>query len=199
MCDVQVAEYLDIDAAVRMALEARPEAAATSEQVGFGVSCCIANNLATPALYRQLCAALTLYSDGKKVANRHDSGLARRGRKGSLNEGQRPTRSRRTCSPRYGLPSWRGESAAVAKRPRERSPTEIPDVTFATFPSRCRVVGKLFVAPAGSLLVSVSDNPEKACIGLNRLIVSASTGRNRQHNRFPSALVPGEVYADVCV
>jgi hypothetical protein len=34
-----------------------------------------------------------------------------------------PKLSRRTCSPRYGLPSCRGISAGVAKRPRERSPT----------------------------------------------------------------------------
>jgi hypothetical protein len=30
-----------------------------------------------------------------------------------------PKLSRRTCSPRYGLQSWRGKSAGVAKRPRE--------------------------------------------------------------------------------
>jgi hypothetical protein len=37
--------------------------------------------------------------------------------------GRKPKRSWRTCSPRYGLQSCRGESAGVAKRPRERSPT----------------------------------------------------------------------------
>jgi hypothetical protein len=37
-----------------------------------------------------------------------------------------PKHSRRTCSPRHGLPSCRGKSAGVAKRPRERSPTRKP-------------------------------------------------------------------------
>jgi hypothetical protein len=32
-------------------------------------------------------------------------------------------RSRRRCTCEYGLQSWRGESAGVAKRPRERPPT----------------------------------------------------------------------------
>jgi hypothetical protein len=44
-----------------------------------------------------------------------------------------PKLSRRTCSPRYGLRSWRGKSAGVAKRPRERSPTEIRTVTIRNF------------------------------------------------------------------
>ena len=37
-----------------------------------------------------------------------------------------PKPRRRTCSLQYGLPSCRGESAGVAKRPRERSPTRNP-------------------------------------------------------------------------
>jgi hypothetical protein len=40
-----------------------------------------------------------------------------------LERGTPPKLSRRTCSPRYGLQSWRRISASVAKRPRERSPT----------------------------------------------------------------------------
>jgi hypothetical protein len=46
-----------------------------------------------------------------------------------LERGANPTLSRRTCSPRYGLQSGRGESAGVAKRPRERSPTRNPYVS----------------------------------------------------------------------
>jgi hypothetical protein len=38
-----------------------------------------------------------------------------------------PKPQRRACSPRYGVPSCRGTSAGVAKRPRERSPTRNPN------------------------------------------------------------------------
>jgi hypothetical protein len=40
-----------------------------------------------------------------------------------LERGTHPKRSRRTCTCEYGLHSCRGESAGVAKRPRERSAT----------------------------------------------------------------------------
>ena len=44
----------------------------------------------------------------------------------------------RDTPPRYGLQSWLGESAGVAKRPRERSPTRNPfTLRFATFASLC--------------------------------------------------------------
>jgi hypothetical protein len=43
-----------------------------------------------------------------------------------LERGTKPKRSRRTCSPRYGLQSYRRGWEGVAKRPRERSPTRIP-------------------------------------------------------------------------
>ena len=36
-----------------------------------------------------------------------------------LERGTNPKRSRRTCTCEYGLQSWRGKSAGVAKRPRE--------------------------------------------------------------------------------
>jgi hypothetical protein len=36
-----------------------------------------------------------------------------------VERGTHHKRSRRACSPRYGLQSWRGESTVVAKRPRE--------------------------------------------------------------------------------
>ena len=53
------------------------------------------------------------------------SGLARGDRKWSLNEGHIPNQRRtRTCE--YGLQPCRGESAGVAKRPRERPPTRNP-------------------------------------------------------------------------
>jgi hypothetical protein len=45
-----------------------------------------------------------------------------------LERGTNPKHPRRTCSSRYGVPSWRGKSAGVAKRPRVRSPEEIPNV-----------------------------------------------------------------------
>jgi hypothetical protein len=53
-----------------------------------------------------------------------------------LNDGQNPKLSRRTCSPRYGLQSWGGKSAGVAKRPREliSHPKSLP-LRFATFAS----------------------------------------------------------------
>jgi hypothetical protein len=54
-------------------------------------------------------------------ANRDARGLARRGREWSLNDGQIPNPNV------LGVPSCRGESAGVAKRPRERDlPPEIP-------------------------------------------------------------------------
>jgi hypothetical protein len=65
--------------------------------------------------------ASTPYSDGKSCES-DDSGLAPGDRKWPLNEAHRPN-FRGVCSPRYGLHSWRRESAGVAKRPRERSPT----------------------------------------------------------------------------
>jgi hypothetical protein len=44
-----------------------------------------------------------------------------------------PKPQRSTRSPRYGVPSCRGESAGVAKRPRERPPTRNPyPLRFAT-------------------------------------------------------------------
>jgi hypothetical protein len=50
-----------------------------------------------------------------------------------LVDGTNPKLSRRTCTSEYGLHSWRGKSAGVAKRPRERSPPEIPTVTIRDF------------------------------------------------------------------
>jgi hypothetical protein len=44
-----------------------------------------------------------------------------------------PKPQRRTRSPRYEVPSCRGKSAGVAKRPRERSPTRNPAVTIRNF------------------------------------------------------------------
>jgi hypothetical protein len=46
--------------------------------------------------------------------------------KRALQRWTNPKPQRRTRSPRYGLPSCRGKSAGVAKRPRERSPTRTP-------------------------------------------------------------------------
>jgi hypothetical protein len=48
----------------------------------------------------------------------------------ALDRWTNPKLSRRTCTCEYGLQSWRGKSAGVVKRPRERSP-EIPTVRFA--------------------------------------------------------------------
>ena len=42
------------------------------------------------------------------------------------NEGRIPKLSRRACTCEHGLQSWRGESAGVKKRTRERSPTRNP-------------------------------------------------------------------------
>jgi hypothetical protein len=51
----------------------------------------------------------------------------------------KPKPQRRTCSPRYGVPSCRGKSAGVAHRPRERPPTRNPTRSrFATLFHRCR-------------------------------------------------------------
>jgi hypothetical protein len=60
--------------------------------------------------------------DVKVVANRHTRGF------GALERGTNPKLSRRTCNPRYGLQSWRGASAGVAKRARELFP--IPNVAI---------------------------------------------------------------------
>jgi hypothetical protein len=55
-----------------------------------------------------------------------------------------------------------------------------------------RAGGKLFVVPAGALASAGFEWAKRACIGLNRHIISgscrpssASTGRNRQRNCFP--------------
>jgi hypothetical protein len=55
----------------------------------------------------------------------------------ALNDGRIPPKlSRRTCSPRYELQPWRGKSAGVAKRPRERSPARNPFRRLHIFSSR---------------------------------------------------------------
>jgi hypothetical protein len=55
----------------------------------------------------------------------------------ALDDKQIPTLSRRACRPWYGLQFWRGESAGVAKRPRELiSHPQLPPSRFATFSSR---------------------------------------------------------------
>jgi hypothetical protein len=70
-------------------------------------------------------AAGALSCDEKAANRRLGFGTGRQ--KPVLERGANPKHSRRTCSPRYGLQYWLGESAGVAKRPRERSPIrEIP-------------------------------------------------------------------------
>jgi hypothetical protein len=75
------------------------------------------------------------------VANRDARVSARGDRKRVLERGTNPYLSRRACTCEYGLQSWRGESAGVAKRPREpHLPPEIPTVTIRHFAS-------LYVSP----------------------------------------------------
>jgi hypothetical protein len=52
--------------------------------------------------------------------------LARGDSKKVLERWTKPKLSRRTCTCEYALQIWRGKSAGVAKRPRERSPTRNP-------------------------------------------------------------------------
>jgi hypothetical protein len=77
----------------------------------------------------------TDYSDAQ-VANRDALGFGT-GRQKTMHERwTNPKRSRRTCSPRYGLQSCRAKSAGVAKRPRELlSPPKPLTLRFATFSS----------------------------------------------------------------
>jgi hypothetical protein len=75
------------------------------------------------------------------VANRDARVSARGDRKRVLERGTNPYLSRRACTCENGLQSWRGESAGVAKRPREpHLPPEIPTVTIRHFAS-------LYVSP----------------------------------------------------
>jgi hypothetical protein len=76
-----------------------------------------------------------------------------------------PKQSRRTCTCEYGLQSWRGESARVAKRPRERSLTRNPYRYDSQLLHRCmarrgsNLLGELLgrrPPPAPSEPVSVS-------------------------------------------
>jgi hypothetical protein len=76
------------------------------------------------------------YSDGK-VANRNARFGTGGDREWALERGTNPKHSHRTCSCEYGLPSWRGKSAGVAKRPRERSPTRNPDRHDSQLLHRC--------------------------------------------------------------
>jgi hypothetical protein len=63
----------------------------------------------------------------RPVGNNKSIVTSRR-QKMALERGTNPKRPRRACSPRYWVPSCRGKSAGVAKRPRERSP-RIPNPT----------------------------------------------------------------------
>jgi type IV pilus biogenesis protein CpaD/CtpE len=67
-------------------------------------------------------------------------GLARGRQKRLLERWTNPKLSRRTCTCEYGLQSWRGESAGVAKRPRGRSPTRKPS-RYDSPLLRCRGMG----------------------------------------------------------
>jgi hypothetical protein len=67
-----------------------------------------------------------------KVAKRNAKfGIGRQ--KMALERWTNPKPQRRTRSPRYGVPSCRGQSAGVAKRPVSDPPPEIPNVTIRNF------------------------------------------------------------------
>jgi hypothetical protein len=74
---------------------------------------------------------------GAKVANRNAKVWHGGDREWSLNDGQIPkalvVREHVEC----GLQSWRGESAGVARRPRERPPTRNPSRHDSQLPHRC--------------------------------------------------------------
>ena len=71
-----------------------------------------------------------------------------------------PLLSRRTCSPRYGPPFWRGESAGVAKRPSERfSPPEIPTRYDSQLSLRCRLCDALATIARGGAPLRVRAAP----------------------------------------
>jgi hypothetical protein len=105
------------------------EAALTAREAALTASRAAAR--ATHAAAGGGCLSLCLspaasYSDAK-VANRDVKGVGtRRDRKWSFERWTHTKPERRTCSLRYGVPSCRGKSAGVAKRPRERSPTRNP-------------------------------------------------------------------------
>jgi hypothetical protein len=78
--------------------------------------------LMATAQVRSECALSTHHSIQRCNALRIvTSGLAR-----AHERWTNPKHSRRTCTCEYGLLSWGGESAGVAKQPRERSPTRSP-------------------------------------------------------------------------
>ena len=72
---------------------------------------------------RRICVG-SRYGDAKVANHNSRKGLARQ--KLGLDRWTNPKPQRSTRSPRYGVPSCRGGSAGVAKRPRERSPTRNP-------------------------------------------------------------------------
>jgi hypothetical protein len=74
----------------------------------------------------------------EKVANRNASWVGKGRQRMVLERWTNPKRSRRACTCEYGLQSCRGQSAGVAKRPRERSPTRNLTLRFATFASLYR-------------------------------------------------------------
>ena len=79
--------------------------------------------------------------DTAALAAPRREGTARRDRKWPLNDGQSPNPNVVRVAPGaivYEVPSCRGGSAGVAKRPRERHlPPEIPTVTIRNFSHRC--------------------------------------------------------------
>ena len=73
-----------------------------------------------------------------------------------------PKRSRRTCICEFGLPSCRGKSAGVAKRPRERSISHPKPPPFR------------FAKPFSSLCVQVAESHRVEQIIQRRREVSAA-------------------------
>jgi hypothetical protein len=69
----------------------------------------------------------------KQVANRNAKVGHGGDRERPLNDGHNPNLRGVSVHASYGLQSCRGKSAGVAKRPRERSPTRNPSVTFRNF------------------------------------------------------------------
>jgi hypothetical protein len=120
---------------------------------------------------RRLEHAGALLQRCKTGANRLGFGTARQ--RMALERWTNHKPQRRTRSPfrgyRNGVPSCRGKSAGVAKRPRERSPTRNPSVTIRNLLHRCTSA----VRPAAA---ATGNEPAMRCLVSRHLSCGAAGG-----------------------